>query len=125
MSSVPNILFTGECESRDVTLVGSLLDTFPSSRNKNPTYIRANRIQLDSRVMSLQVTANELDLDPESASYAKLKGRCDVDPKMLVRRPLTLSFSVLSRRHNYGRSLLGYYDDLDDSKVGERSEGLA
>ncbi len=56
---------TGDCESKEVTFVGVINDHFPGSGLKNPVFIRANRIELDSRVMSVDITANLLDQEVE------------------------------------------------------------
>ena len=44
--SVPTQLFTGDCESKDVTFVGTASDHFPDPGTKNPTYFTTNRAVL-------------------------------------------------------------------------------
>ena len=83
----------------------------------------ANQVELDSRIIVMDVTANEQgrdDTDPDT--YRKFGERCRPDEKLLVRNPIVLDFSVKSYRHNYGnaRKILGYFDDLDKSRVRRR-----
>lgn len=116
---VPTNLFTGECESKHVSFVGSIIDDFPDPGLKNPAFITANHIELDSRVVTLDISSNRPDLDLRSPEYLKFGERCKVDPKLLLARPITLTFAILSR-HGYAgtRKLNSYFDSLDDSKVG-------
>ncbi len=141
-------------------------------------FLRANRVELDSRVITIKISANELETDvktqthiriscifatflkyyfatflsfpptsspppthlyghapgrvvnlsplpfywqTDSETFGQYYDRCEVDHKLLVRRPIRLSFDVLSQRHNFGRrSLSGFFDDLDDSRVRRR-----
>ena len=120
---VPNTLFTGECETKQVSFAGSILDTFPDPGRKNPATMPANRVELDSRVFVLNVVANEQGRDENDPdTFRKFGERCMPDPKLLVRTPIVLDFNVLSSRHNYGnqRNVLSYFDDLDQSKVRTR-----
>ena len=47
--TVPGVIFTGPCESLDVTLVLAISDTFPNEGRKNPVNIRTDKIEIDSR----------------------------------------------------------------------------
>ncbi len=57
-----------------------------------------------------------------SDTFLQFTERCHADPKMLIRKPLRVKFEVLSSRHSdgYGRKLLGYFDDLEKTKVRAR-----
>lgn len=120
---IPNKLFTGICETLKVSFVGSILDTFPDPGRKNPSVMPANEVQLDSRVIVLDVTANEQGTDEDDPdTYRRFGERCLPDEMLLVRNPIVLDFSIMSHRHNFGnlRKLLGYFDELDTSRVRQR-----
>ena len=53
---LPSELFTGDCKLRPVTFVGLIIDTFPDPGRKNPVFMPANRVELDSRIIVIQVS---------------------------------------------------------------------
>ncbi len=127
---VPTSLFTGKCETKDVTFVGEIYDTFPDSGRKNPVYVRSSDARLDSRVMSVTVTASsheEVTNGLTGRSVFVFDRHCDPDWQLLVRYPVRFVFEILSERHGFGqrsspaaRSLMGYFDTLDTSRIRVR-----
>jgi len=116
-AEISPVLFAGECENKDVTFIAVISDHFPDNGRKNPAYIRTSRLALDSRVMVVRATANSFDREKPEDGYGE---RCQVDRKLLVRRPIKLRFVILSARHDHGRRLAGFFDELDTSKVKRR-----
>ncbi len=57
---MPTVLFEGDCSSRDVSFVGVINDYFPDSGRKNPVFVRANMVELDSRVITISISASEI-----------------------------------------------------------------
>ncbi|TRY61634.1 hypothetical protein TCAL_09264 [Tigriopus californicus] len=114
-------LFTEECKKKDINFVGMISDTFPDHGRKNPSSIFANHIELDSRVITLDITANQMDTEPESPTANKFSERCEIDPKLAIKDPFIITFAIKSKRnHDFGRKLTSYYDSFDDKRVTNR-----
>ncbi len=119
---VPTEAFDGEdWIDKDVTFVGEIYDTFPDPGRKNPVFVRANEIRLDSRVISVDVSANMHAFNPRNRKApVEFGGPQSLSKRKLLANPIKLQFSVLSFRHNYGRRPLSYFDNLQKSKVIRR-----
>jgi hypothetical protein len=122
--SVPTTLFTGKCETKPVTFVGEIYDEFADSGRANPVFVQADDVVLDSRIMSVSVSACEnseaVDLIGRPAfTFGK---RCQPDWQLLVRYPVHFTFAILSQRHDFGRrrKLLSYFDSVQTSKISRR-----
>jgi hypothetical protein len=90
---VPSILFSGDCADNHVAMVSTIYDAFPDPGRKNPVTIPINKMKLDSKVI-------EVDVISIPRVDSKRKGqRCTPDLKLLIRRPLRLSFELKSGRN--------------------------
>ena len=105
--TVPTQLFTGDCESKDVSFVGTASDVFPDPGLRNPSYFSTDRAALVSRVLHADATANGLDAsDPgyDDNLRAVIEGeapfgqRCEVDRKMLIITPIRVTLSIIGGR---------------------------
>lgn len=54
---VPSKLFNGKCNGQAVMMMTTIHDEFPDPGRKNPTYIKANNLILDSKVITLKMSA--------------------------------------------------------------------
>lgn len=95
---IPSILFSGDCSENHVALVSSIYENFPDPGRKNPATIPINKMRLDSKIMEADV------LSIPTAANSK-NTNCKPDIKLLLRRPLKLTFELKSGR-NRSRSLI-------------------
>ena len=58
---IPLELFSGVCAEQDINFAGWVYDSFPDPGRKNPVNIRSDEIMLDSRVVTVRVSANKYD----------------------------------------------------------------
>ena len=124
-ASLSTDIFSADCETEDVTLVLNVYDDFPVvGRWKEKLSIDVDRIELDSRIISVLASANIKDTNLNKGWGL----RCQPQRKLLTRTPIRLTFESLSFRHDYGRKnvrnggrkLLGYFDELDSGRIQSR-----
>ena len=89
-STVPSILFSGDCSENHVALVASIYDDFPDPGRKNPVSIPINIMRLDSKIIEAEVSSV-----PRVGSKQNLL-ECKPDIKLLLRRPLRITFELKS-----------------------------
>ena len=87
---VPSILFSGDCSENHVALVASIYDDFPDPGRKNPVSIPINIMRLDSKIIEAEVASV-----PRVGSKQNLL-ECKPDIKLLLRRPLRMTFELKS-----------------------------
>jgi len=118
---IPSEVFSGDCKKHPVSFTGIILDTFPDPGRKNPTFMPANHVELDSRIIVMTVTANKQgDIEGNDATDRDFNTRCQPDETLLRGTPIKIELGVKSYRHNYGRKLMSYFDTLDSSQVRKR-----
>ena len=90
---VPSILFSGDCSENHVALVASIYDEFPDPGRKNPVSIPINKMRLDSKIIEAEVASV-----PKFANKQQLF-ECKPDIKLLLRRPLRMTFELKSGKN--------------------------
>jgi len=88
---VPLSLFSGACVDQDISFVGAIYENLPDPGRKNPVTIWSRNIQVDSRVVSISLAANQWDKESRSFGAA-----CRPDPKLLVRKRLLVTLATKS-----------------------------
>jgi len=90
---IPLMLFSGTCADQDISFVGSIYENFPESGRKNPVNIRSKRILLDSRVVTIQASANKWNRNME-----EFEPVCRPDPKLLYRKRLLINLATKHKK---------------------------
>ena len=114
--SVPSILFSGDCSENHVATVASIYDQFPDPERKNPVSIPINKMRLDSRIMEVEVASIP------KADNNKILHQCKPDLKLLVRRPLRMTFELKSGRDTSksikdGNRKLQFHGQPEDNEI--------
>ena len=97
---IPLMMFSGACADQDISFIGTIYEHFPEPGRKNPANIKANKIKLDSRVITLRISANRWNAKTEEFDPA-----CAPDSKLLYRKRLVISLATKSKK-NSGRKLM-------------------
>jgi len=90
---IPLMLFSGSCADQDISFVGTIYENFPESGRKNPVNIKSKKILLDSRVMTIQASANRWNRNLEQFDPI-----CRPDPKLLYRKRLLVNLATKYKR---------------------------
>jgi len=88
---IPSILFSGDCSENHVALVASIYDEFPDPGRKNPVSIPINKMRLDSKIIEAEVAS--------VPKFANKLFECKPDIKLLLRRPLRITFELKSGKN--------------------------
>jgi len=110
---VPLSLFSGECAEKDISFVGAIYEDFPDPGRKSPVTIWSHRIALDSRVVSINASANQWDKDRHT--FGKV---CVPDPKLLVRKRLLVNLATKSSEKS--RRQLLFHADEEETTIMRR-----
>ena len=86
-------MFTGECDHNHVALVASIYDSFGDPGRKNPAKIPINKMRLDSRILEVNVASIPKSSSDLEKSYLL---DCKPDLKLMIRRPLRITFELKS-----------------------------
>ena len=110
---VPLSLFSGECAEKDISFVGAIYEDFPDPGRKSPVTIWSRRIALDSRVVSINASANQWDKNRHT--FGKV---CIPDPKLLVRKRLLVNLATKSSEKS--RRQLLFHDNEEETTIMRR-----
>lgn len=115
---IPVNMFSGSCVEKDVAIIGSVYDSFPDPGRKNPVFIRAKRIKLDSRVVSVAALANKWDTYRGKFSPSP---PCKPDKKLLLRERILINMPTLTginkKSSSSTRKLLFHENEGDISVI--------